>query len=519
MKETKTTYAYLIEHMTEPSFDKVRSIACDFVAKLPAELRDELHEELKRGVVVLDSEPALHMYLYSFGLMHIAKLKYAFDKAKEHISRYKSDVEIVDYGCGQGLATICYHDFLIAEGIAQNVKRITLIEPSTMALSRAELLCSRFFPHAEVLAINKSFDSIISNEIATSEKHPTIHLFSNILDVEAYSIEKFASFVRDISKGDNEYIIVSPFQNTPRQGRLKTFAHSIGQELYHEEYLDKFQLDKEKEWTCSLLLCTSRNVQEGIFINFDEIYKQAKRVLSGENTDSSRFYDIFIKLQIGAQYGHKECQNGLGFFYANGWGIEKNKELAFKFYSESAQQGFIPAMWNVALSFEKGTGVSKDLHKMFEWYSKAANNGDSKSMYEVAKCYYRGYGIKKDYSAAFRYFNLAAEHGNSKALTIVGECYLNGIGVEKNIKMAIISFTKAGEQKEVNAIKQLIKLFKERCGIEHFNDAQYDLFVKAVEMDVDGISVITESWLNKDSGHSDSNGVVYDNGNRRILWS
>ena len=44
MKESKTTYAYLIEHMQNPSFQKVWDIAYDFVHKLPSELCDELHE-------------------------------------------------------------------------------------------------------------------------------------------------------------------------------------------------------------------------------------------------------------------------------------------------------------------------------------------------------------------------------------------------------------------------------------------------------------------------------------------
>ena len=61
MKESKTTYAYLIEHMQNPSFQKVWDIAYDFVHKLPSELCDELHESLNRGVDVLDSEPMLQM--------------------------------------------------------------------------------------------------------------------------------------------------------------------------------------------------------------------------------------------------------------------------------------------------------------------------------------------------------------------------------------------------------------------------------------------------------------------------
>ena len=52
MKESKTTYAYLIEHMQNPSFQKVWDIAYDFVHKLPSELCDELHESLNRGVAL-----------------------------------------------------------------------------------------------------------------------------------------------------------------------------------------------------------------------------------------------------------------------------------------------------------------------------------------------------------------------------------------------------------------------------------------------------------------------------------
>ena len=62
MKEYKTTFAYIVEHMSELSFEKVRNISNDFVQKLPSELVDELFEQLNRGVELLDSEPLLHMY-------------------------------------------------------------------------------------------------------------------------------------------------------------------------------------------------------------------------------------------------------------------------------------------------------------------------------------------------------------------------------------------------------------------------------------------------------------------------
>ena len=207
MKESRTTYSYLIEHMHEPSFQKIWDIAFDFVRKLPSDLCDELHESLNRGVDVLDSEPLLQMYIYAFGKMHNAKLQYAFEHLQKNVFKYR-EIEIIDYGCGQGLATICYHDFLQEHNIEQIVKRITLIEPSTMALSRAELLCSRFYPDAEINVINKQFDDLTNEDLSLSLEIPTIHLLSNILDVDSYDLQHFSQIVKERSVGDNEYVLV-----------------------------------------------------------------------------------------------------------------------------------------------------------------------------------------------------------------------------------------------------------------------------------------------------------------------
>ena len=157
MKESKTIYSYLIEHMESPSFKKVRDLACDFVRKLPQELCYELHNSLNRGVEVLDSEALLQMYFYSFGDMHAAKLNYAFEHLQQYIKDAKR-VELIDYGCGQGMASLCYHDYINNVNPSQEVSRVILIEPSELALSRASLLCSRFYPNAEITTINKGFE-------------------------------------------------------------------------------------------------------------------------------------------------------------------------------------------------------------------------------------------------------------------------------------------------------------------------------------------------------------------------
>ena len=131
MKEYKTTFAYIIEHMTEPSFEKVRNISCDFIQKLPSDLIDELFDQLNRGIESLDNEPLLQMYFYSYGQMHAEKLMYAFKQLSPYVKSAEK-IDIVDYGCGQGLATMCYHDFIKNYNLQQQVRSIILIEPSAL---------------------------------------------------------------------------------------------------------------------------------------------------------------------------------------------------------------------------------------------------------------------------------------------------------------------------------------------------------------------------------------------------
>ena len=134
MKESKTTYAYLIEHMQNPSFQKVWDIAYDFVHKLPSELCDELHESLNRGVDVLDSEPMLQMYIYAFGKMHNAKLLHAFNHLQNRVLK-NDKIVIIDWGCGQGLAYLCYHDRAVFSCLIKS--RIIML----MFLSRRRNYC------------------------------------------------------------------------------------------------------------------------------------------------------------------------------------------------------------------------------------------------------------------------------------------------------------------------------------------------------------------------------------------
>lgn len=286
MKESKTAYAYLIEHMDKPSFIKVWDIAYDFVRKLPPELSAELHESLNRGVEVLNTEPLLQMYMYAFGKMHNAKLQLAFSQTENWLIN-EGQIQIIDYGCGQGLASLCYHDFLTTHNPEQKITKIILIEPSSLALSRAELLCSCFYPNTDIVAVNKSFDYLNDKDIDVSPEVPTLHIFSNIIDIESYNLEHLIHIVSNLKSEKNELVIVSPIVNEVRTQRLKTFATNFNGHIYYENYLGKRQLDEERDWTCSILLCSDVNGHELVKSNCDKAFEEAQSFKGEKNNDDS----------------------------------------------------------------------------------------------------------------------------------------------------------------------------------------------------------------------------------------
>lgn len=102
--------------------------------------RPYFHPELNHGLDLLQSDEALDCYIGAYGEMHHSKCKAVFQNLpfppEEKIEGGLS-VEIVDWGCGQGIGAVSIIDFLKERDLTQWLKKVTLIEPSEAALSRA----------------------------------------------------------------------------------------------------------------------------------------------------------------------------------------------------------------------------------------------------------------------------------------------------------------------------------------------------------------------------------------------
>lgn len=135
------------------SFVGMRNTALSLLPKDKTVL-DGLYNDLRRGTDILDDETHLNMYLRSFGQMHKAKLDAAFSCLPDIQKIFSDNLEIYDWGCGQGTATICLLDYLNKKGVSYSISQINLIEPSIQASTRAEEVISCFDNSIKIKTIN-----------------------------------------------------------------------------------------------------------------------------------------------------------------------------------------------------------------------------------------------------------------------------------------------------------------------------------------------------------------------------
>ena len=254
--ESRSNYAFQLKSNTL-SFSEIRNISRAFYMSLPEGVRNELYNDMCHGTVKLDSEPELNAYMFAFGAMHYAKLKDAFAHMSANFYNEK-EIDIIDYGCGQAIGCISYADYLCENNYTQKVRRITLIEPSDIALARAALHSSLLFPNAEIVTINKGFDDLTASDIEVDSNTPVLHIFSNVLDMGStanyhgvFNLETLSHLVLEISKGYNEYVLTEPlFGDLRRDEQVDIFTNSLHLKVYYDKKCNAREFVPNKDWTC-----------------------------------------------------------------------------------------------------------------------------------------------------------------------------------------------------------------------------------------------------------------------------
>ncbi len=215
-------YVNKIQSLPSPTFQQIRKIANDSLSHLARTERDQIWRNLNQGVDLLDSHELMCQYIFSYGNMHEAKINTALSSIKNPNEVFSTDLAIVDWGCGQGLATVCFFDFLKNQGIPNNTQKIILIEPSKHALERAKQHTKVYLKDEnKIQLVNKYLDDVEKEDLESNQSI-TIHFFSNILDIPQIDLKKLAQLVGENVSGEHYFFCVSPLIEG-RSHRLDAF--------------------------------------------------------------------------------------------------------------------------------------------------------------------------------------------------------------------------------------------------------------------------------------------------------
>lgn len=232
------SYSERLRAVVSPKFDSIIEIAKELV---PQARKEKPWVGLNHGTNVYTNESDLNCYLAAYGVMHQEKVKLALTYLSS--GKINKPLEIIDWGCGQGLASACFIDDLKAKNKIKFLKKVTLIEPSKIALDRAVLNLAALLRKENVSIEDKNVylpqqgeqNEPVLKEIRTRQPL-VIHLFSNILDVECLDIKKIAELASE-QEGENIYLCMGPCNS--REDRILYFARYF-------EGSDDFQIKYKK---------------------------------------------------------------------------------------------------------------------------------------------------------------------------------------------------------------------------------------------------------------------------------
>ena len=296
-----------------------------------------IKDNLNYGRAILDSEDELDQYLYTYGLMIKSQWETLLSSVKPFAK--DSNISIIDYACGQGLASMLFLDKFKNE-YSEKISQITLIEPSLIALKRANSILNCYCPDSKIKIINKKIDDLTMVDLKLSETDTKIHLFSNILDINNFN--QFYLFDKIfLNKGTHFILAVSPDRSfNGGSPRLQDLYKSINDKKYsnwptviHSE-IHQFQTSNKQPALCFLVHIINMKID-----------------LFNENNEKTLPFEVPIEDGYSARWNEKlngfliKVPNGELFFSENFFD-KKISDRSVEYFQENDTLDWRETNWN-----------------------------------------------------------------------------------------------------------------------------------------------------------------------------
>jgi hypothetical protein len=216
-------------------------------------------------------------------------------------------------------------DFLKEKHITPNIKQIYLVEPSSAATKRASDVIKCYNPSYSVSTITKDFDSLEASDFKRTNTRK-VHLFSNILDVEAFDLAKFIHLFQQVFGSDNYFICVGPYYSNNR--RVDEFVAATAPDVMYAT-LNKERGTWQGEWTISMRIFFKR------FDRIETIENIRKRIEDSHKKE--QFFAGFILDSVSEEYTKSDkAKETEGLYHAlSMFDVKSNIPLGYNIVNDS----------------------------------------------------------------------------------------------------------------------------------------------------------------------------------------
>lgn len=466
--ESDTLYSFLLRRVEQPNLTDLIEISNNMLALYGEENDKTLYPTEYFFLKEISSELSERMEC-------ITK---SADKTNEQGLMNCEEITIVDYGCGQGLASLSMLDWLYQRnGNLNNIKTVKLVDKDSKALSRALLHFSILFPTIEVIAYNQDFldkkFSVDCNSVLT------INLFSHVFNAKTcyadcikdiilngHNLFMHNIIIEDISSNGDivrnrqnfcDYLSCSiedytgcksivDFKYMPKsRGAKKVLRHFV----LSRTSIDSFSIPKVKNnfsFLCpgeptkkltnvpQCLLWYNTPLEKSKYI---ENLDNENKISLKENYLSADFKDEYKKSADELNpHTIKDCAEKFHqshICHAISCGLSCGQDI-ISIYEKAAADGQTEAYNNLGvLFFQLNDTNGENIHKAITYFRLAAKGGASSAMMNLAS-YYMSDGKEKE---AFEYYKKAAELKNTNGLFNLAVIYNFGlINQEIDLKQA-----------------------------------------------------------------------------------
>lgn len=255
-------------------------------------------------------------------------------------------------------------------------------------------------------------------------------------------------------------------------------AKSSLEELGNEEYLqsDDEDYDEEEE---RREISTKLKALEKQYDAFPKSVEEV-RLVDVERRAKAKLQFLLSR----AEDGEAGAQYNIGICYlSDEKGVKKNYARAVEYIRSAADQGYVPAYYELGLRYAYGEGIEKDDIQAAIFLKNAADEGFAAAEYSLGVCHLNGKGVELDIDQAMSLLTRAAKKSFPAAMRSLAQIYEEGGIIPRDFEAAIYWYKQAADANDVDCICTLRKYYETNMnGVQQDDALAFQYALRAAQL-------------------------------------